>query len=83
MMCVVFSFLFLALMAWGLAALLLDIKHLEDEDGDDDAEDESPALDALSRPFRHRGVVGTRDYSSPYFHCFVRIRNFLLEKLLN
>lgn len=40
MMCVVFSFLFLALMAWGLAALLLDIKHLEDEDGDDDAEDE-------------------------------------------
>lgn len=36
MMSIVFSFLFLALMAWGLAALLLDIKRLEDDDDKDD-----------------------------------------------
>lgn len=36
MMSIVFSFLFLALMAWGLAALLLDIQHLEDDDDDEE-----------------------------------------------
>lgn len=40
MMSIVFSFLFLALMAWGLAALLLDIKRLEDDDDKEDEEKE-------------------------------------------
>lgn len=40
MMPIVFSFLFLALMAWGLAALLLDIMRPEDDDDEEDEEKE-------------------------------------------
>lgn len=36
MMSIVFSFLFLALLAWGLAAALLDIKRLDDDEEDED-----------------------------------------------
>lgn len=35
-MSIVISFLFLALMAWALAALLLDIWHQDDEDEDEE-----------------------------------------------